>query len=90
LKLIDRLKTGDFNYWFKAEPLLQGYLDALNDPELVVIDVSNVSDYMALNSDRFKESIRDVISCALPPFPVCWMECRVAQKGFLPSALVQK
>jgi hypothetical protein len=89
LKLIDRLKTGDFNYWFKAEPLLQEYLDALNDPELVVIDVSNVSDYMALNSDRFKESIRDVISCALPPFPVCWMECRVAQKGFLPSALVQ-
>ncbi len=88
-KLINMLRANDFNFHSKAEYALPDYLGAICDLDLPVFDVSNVADYMAVNVSRFKESIRDVVTSALPPFPLCWMECKVTERGYLPSALVR-
>lgn len=80
MRLIDYMraaeKTGQYNVWSEAEPLLDDFFQCLNDPDLSVIDVTNVADYIGADIDRFNKPVQEVISCALPPFSSCWMECR--------------
>src|SRR5262245_24342468 len=89
MRLIDRIreaeKTGRYNFWSDVEPLLDDFFGYLNDPNLPIIDVTNVADYVGADLERFNGPIQEVISCALPPFSSCWMECDPQRIAYLSS-----
>lgn len=48
--------------------------DTIRNPNLPIIDVSNIVDYATSNMAQIARSPQEVITSALPPFSECWME----------------
>jgi hypothetical protein len=85
MRLIDRLRDIRRSAEYKEAKQtigqdVQNYLDIVCASDLPVIDVSNVADYAAGDASRIESLRDDVLTCAPPPFSLCWMEFR-AIKG---------
>lgn len=85
MRLIDRLRDArtskTYGYPKEAKHMIKAYLDAVCNPALPVIDVSDVATYMMANIamtdiGQSIQSLKEMMTCALPPFSTCWMEFR--------------
>jgi hypothetical protein len=86
MRLIDRLRDirRSAEYKEAKETLgqdVQHYLDTVCAFDLPVIDVSNVADYAIGDASRLKSLADDALTCAPPPFSLCWMEFQSTKLG---------
>jgi hypothetical protein len=58
----------------RMRPYLKYCLDICCHPDLPVIDLTDIADYLAEDFTRFKPRGKEIMIYAVPPFSICWME----------------
>lgn len=78
MRLIDEIRDAIKSKQYRCSPgyldFLQNYLEDIDIPDLPIIDISNVADYVVGNRLTIHGPLSEFFVGALPPFFDCWME----------------